>query len=89
MIAAAKRVKSRVLLVGVKMPPNYGADYNQAFEAVFTDLASEHKTALVPFMFEGFAEKREYYQPDNLHPTGAAQPLILETVWKALKPMLR
>ena len=56
---------------------------------IFTDLAKEHKAGLVPFFFEGFADKREYYQPDNLHPTAAAQPILLENVWKALKPMLR
>jgi acyl-CoA thioesterase-1 len=89
MIAQAKAAKSRVLLVAVKMPPNYGADYNRAFDAAFTELAREHKTGLVPFLFEGFAEKREYYQPDNLHPTAEAQPMLLENVWKALKPMLK
>jgi acyl-CoA thioesterase-1 len=89
MITEAKAAGSRVLLVGVKMPPNYGADYNRAFDAAYTDLARQHKTGLVPFLFEGFAEKREFYQPDNLHPTAAAQPMLLENVWKALKPMLR
>ncbi len=89
MIGEAKAAGSRVLLVGVKMPPNYGADYNRAFDAAYTDLAKQHKTGLVPFLFEGFAGKREYYQPDNLHPTAAAQPILLENVWKALKPMLK
>ena len=89
MIAEARAAGSRVLLVGVKMPPNYGADYNRAFDAAYTDLAKQHKTGLVPFLFEGFANKREYYQPDNLHPTAAAQPILLENVWKVLKPMLK
>ena len=89
MIAEAKAAGSRVVLVGVKMPPNYGAEYNRAFDAAYTDLAKEHKTGLVPFLFEGFADKREFYQPDNLHPTAAAQPILLENVWKALKPMLK
>jgi len=89
MIAEAKAARSRVVLVGVKMPPNYGQDYNKAFDAAFTDLAKEQKTGLVPFFFEGFADKREFYQADNLHPTAAAQPLLLENVWKALKPMLK
>ena len=89
MILAAKAASSRVLLVGVKMPPNYGQDYNRAFDAAYVELAKEHKTGLVPFFFEGFADKREYYQPDNLHPTAAAQPILLENVWKALKPMLK
>ena len=89
MIESAKAAGSRVLLVGVKMPPNYGVDYNRAFDAAYTDLAKAHKTGLVPFLFEGFADKREYYQPDNLHPTAAAQPILLENVWKGLKPMLK
>ena len=89
MIAQARAAGSKVLLVGVKMPPNYGPDYNRAFDAAYRDLAKEHKTGFVPFFFEGFADKREYYQPDNLHPTAAAQPLLLENVWKALKPMLK
>ncbi len=89
MIRLAQAAGSRVVLVGVRMPPNYGAEYNRAFEAAFTELAKERKTGLVPFFFEGFAEKREFYQPDNLHPTAAAQPMLLENVWKALKPMLK
>jgi acyl-CoA thioesterase-1 len=89
MIAQARAAGSKVLLVGVKMPPNYGPDYNRAFEAAYLELAREHKTALVPFFFEGFADKREFYQQDNLHPTAAAQPILLENVWKALKPMLK
>ena len=89
MIQEARAAKSRVLLVGVRMPPNYGADYTRAFEATYTELAKEYKTGLVPFLFEGFADRRDYYQSDNLHPTAEAQPLLLDNVWKALKPMLR
>jgi len=89
MIEQARAAGSRVVLVGVRLPPNYGADYNRAFEAAFTDIAKAHKTGLVPFLFEGFAEKREYYLPDNIHPTAAAQPILLENVWKVLKPMLK
>lgn len=89
MISAAQTAGSRVLLVGVQMPPNYGEDYNRAFDAVYTGLAKEHRTALVPFLFEGFADKREFFQADNLHPTAAAQPMLLENVWKSLKPLLK
>lgn len=89
MIAAAKAAKSRVLLVGMKMPPNYGEDYNRAFEAAFGELAKEHKTGLVAFLFAGFADSREYFQADNIHPTAAAQPLLLDNVWKPLMPMLK
>ncbi len=89
MIRQAKAIGSRVVLVGIKMPPNYGADYNRAFDAAYTDLAKQHKIALVPFFFEGIADRREFFQPDNLHPTAAAQPVLLETVWKVLKPLLK
>jgi acyl-CoA thioesterase-1 len=89
MINEAKAVGSRVLLVGIRMPPNYGPDYNRAFDAAYRDLAKEHKTGFVPFFFEGVVQDRTFFQPDNLHPTAAAQPVLLDTVWKALKPMLK
>ncbi len=88
-IKAAQSVKARVVLVGMQMPPNYGPQYTQAFANAFTDLARQHKTALVPFLLTAIAEKDQYFQSDNLHPTAAAQPLILETVWKELAPMVR
>jgi acyl-CoA thioesterase-1 len=78
-----------VLLLGVKMPPNYGEDYTKGFEAVYRDLAKTHRTALVPFLLEDFADKPEFFQPDRIHPTEAAQPLMLERVWPALKPLLK
>ncbi len=88
-IRAAQGSKARVLLVGMKMPPNYGPDYTQQFERSYTELANEFKLALVPFLLEGLAERRELYQPDNLHPVAAAQPMVLETVWKQLAPLLK
>ena len=89
MITEAKAAGSRVVLVGIKMPPNYGPDYNRAFDAAYTDLAKEHKVSLVPFLMEGIAHKRDFFQPDNLHPTVAAQPVLLDNVWKVLKPLLK
>ena len=88
MIRDAQANKARVLLVGVKMPPNYGEEYTQSFDAVFRELARTHKTALVPFLLEDFAGKREFFQPDRIHPTVEAQPLMLERVWRALRPLL-
>jgi acyl-CoA thioesterase-1 len=79
---------ARVLLVGVKMPHNYGEEYTTAFESVYRELAKTHRTALVPFILEDFAGKPEFFQPDRLHPTEAAQPLMLERVWRGLKPLL-
>jgi acyl-CoA thioesterase-1 len=89
MIQDAQAQGARVLLLGVKMPPNYGEDYTKGFEAIFRDVAKTHRTALVPFLLEDFAEKPEFFQPDRIHPTEAAQPLMLERVWPALKPLLR
>lgn len=88
-VEAAKRRGARVLLVGMRMPPNYGPPYMREFEAVFAEVARRHKVPLVPFMLEGVAERRELMQPDNIHPATAAQPMILETVWKELLPLLK
>jgi acyl-CoA thioesterase-1 len=88
-IEQAQKAGARVVLVGMKLPPNYGPDYTQAFEAAFGELARRYTTALVPFLLEDFAEKPELFQPDRIHPTEAAQPLMLERVWKALAPLLR
>jgi acyl-CoA thioesterase-1 len=88
MVQDAKAAGARVLLVGMKMPPNYGPDYAQAFEAAFAEAAKQHKVPLVPFLLEGFAEKPELFQPDRIHPTEAAQPLMMERIWKGLRPLL-
>lgn len=89
MIDAAQRAKSRVVLVGMRIPPNYGPQYTEKFQNTYSDIAKKRRLPLVPFLLEGFAEKRDYFLSDNLHPTAAAQPLILETVWKALAPQLK
>lgn len=88
-IERAQRAGARVLLLGMKMPPNYGPQYSEAFEAAYARLAKRYRVAFVPFMLEGFAEKPEYFQGDLLHPGEAAQPLIAERVWRALAPLLR
>lgn len=88
MIRASQAAGARVLLVGMKLPPNYGPDYTAEFESAFAELANRHKTALVPFLLEGFAEKPGLFQADRIHPTEAAQPLMLDRVWKALRPLL-
>ncbi|HEX6266742.1 MAG TPA: arylesterase, partial [Burkholderiales bacterium] len=88
-IEQAQKAGARVLLVGMKLPPNYGPEYTEAFEAAFGDLAKRYRTALVPFLLEDFATRPELFQPDRIHPTEAAQPLMMERVWKALQPLLR
>ena len=89
MIVMAQKAGSKVLLVGMRLPPNYGPGYVQRFDATFAELARAHKTALVPFLFEGFGEDNAMFQPDRIHPTAAAQPRLLDNVWSALQPMLR
>jgi acyl-CoA thioesterase I len=89
MIEQSRKAGARVLLVGMRMPPNYGPDFTEKFDAAFGELAKQHKTALVPFLMEDFADKPDHFQPDRIHPTEAAQPLMLERVWKALQPLLK
>ena len=88
-LSASRRARARVLLVGMRMPPNYGASYTQAFAAVYADLAREYKTALVPYLLQGMDRQRELFQADDLHPTAAAQPILLENVWNSLLPLLQ
>ena len=88
-IQRSQKAGAHVLLVGMKLPPNYGEAYTRAFENAFADVAKRHRVALVPFMLEGFAEKPEFFQPDRIHPTAGAQPLILDRVWEGLRPLLK
>lgn len=89
MIDASRQAGAKVLLIGMRMPPNYGPDYTTRFEKAFQDLARTNKLRLVPFMMEGFADQRAYFQQDGIHPVADAQPLILDTIWRELKPLLR
>jgi acyl-CoA thioesterase-1 len=89
MVAAAQKSASRVLLVGVRLPPNYGPAYVRRFAAIFSEVAKARKVALVPFLFEGFGEDNAMFQPDRIHPVAAAQPRLLDNVWPALEPLLR
>ena len=89
MVRAARGHQARVLLVGMKLPPNYGADYSTGFEQTFVSVAQQEKAALLPFLLEPIALDTAAYQPDGLHPVAAAQPKILAHVWTALKPLLK
>ncbi len=89
MIQLIQKAGARPLLVGIQLPPNYGPAYTSRFRDLYAALARERKTALVPFLMEGVALEERYMQADGLHPNAAGQPLLLDTVWRALKPMLR
>lgn len=88
-VRASQMAKCRVLLVGMRLPPNYGDAYNRAFEKVYVELARQYKTALLPYLFEGFGEKFELFQPDRIHPKAQAHPRMLANVWPVLQPLLR
>ena len=87
-IERCRQNKAKVLLVGVRLPPNYGPAYNQRFAALYRGLAERYDIPLVPRMLEQVAERREWMQPDGVHPTAEAQPQIMQNVWAGLKPML-
>ena len=88
MIAQAKTVNAKVLLLGMRIPPNYGSKYSKNFSSTYANLAKQHNIALVPFLLEGVAGKPELIQADGLHPIAAAQPKLLENVWETLEKML-
>jgi acyl-CoA thioesterase-1 len=89
MIRLARQAKAEPVLVGLMIPPNYGIDYAAQFRDMYADLAAREKIALVPFLLEGIADKPEFFQRDQLHPTAEAQPRIAENVWPTLAPLLK
>ena len=88
MVVAAQKAGSHVLILGMRVPPNYGPAYVQRFAGIFGEVAKAHNAAVVPFMFEGFGEDNAMFQPDGVHPVAAAQGKLLDNAWPALKPLL-
>ncbi len=88
MVRASKDAGAKVLLVGMRMPPNLGRAYTEGFEANFREVAKAEGVALLPFLLEPVAADRANFQADNLHPTAEVQPQLLDHVWKALEPLL-
>ncbi len=88
MVQQARKAGTRVLILGMKLPPNYGLRYTTAFADVFPQVAKEQDVALVPFLLEGAAGLPLMTQADGIHPTAAAQPRLLDNVWPVLKPLL-
>jgi acyl-CoA thioesterase I len=89
MIRSAKASKARVLLVGMKLPPNYGPDYARQFDQTFVDVSQREKVPLLPFLLEPLGARLDNFQADGLHPTADAQSKILDHVWPALKALLK
>jgi acyl-CoA thioesterase I len=79
----------KVIVAGMKVPPNMGGDYGRKFEAVFVDLAKKNKAVLIPFVLEGVGGSRELNLADGIHPTAKGHEIVAANVWKALEPVLR
>ena len=88
MVEASQEAGAEVLLLGIDIPPNYGQAYRDAFTGVYHRLADDYDLPLVPFLLEGVALEETLMQDDGIHPTAAAQPVILENVWPTLAPLL-
>jgi acyl-CoA thioesterase-1 len=87
-VEASRKAGAKVLLVGMRIPPNYGKVYTRRFEALYAEVARQQNAALVPFMLQGFADKREWFQSDGIHPAIEAQPRILDNIYRRLRALL-
>ena len=88
LVEQAQAADARVLVVGVRLPPNYGSAYAEQFQQLYVEVAEDTGAALVPRLLAGVAEDRDLMLADGLHPTAAAQPQLLENVWAQLLPLL-
>lgn len=88
MIQMAQKAQIKVLLIGMRIPLNYGPLYNENFYQIYADLAKKYSVAFLPFLLEHVARDSDLFQFDGIHPTSEAQPIILDTVWPYLKPLL-
>ena len=88
MLEKAQERGAQVLLLGIRIPPNYGRTYTERFEAIYPDLAERYGVALIPFMLEGIWNQDGMMQDDGIHPTAEAQPKIADKVWETLQEML-
>lgn len=87
-VGRARAAGAQVLLLGMKIPPNYGKRYTELFEKVYADLAAKRGLPLVPFLLDGVGGHDALMQADGIHPNQQAQPLLLDQVWRKLEPML-
>jgi acyl-CoA thioesterase I len=92
MTQAAQNTHAKVLLVGMQLPPNYGADYSRQFASTFEKTAAAKKTGLVPFFLKGIADDADplkFFQADRIHPKEEAHPIMLANLWPELKKLLK
>ncbi len=89
MARASREAGARVLIVGMRIPPNYGRDYAQRFAGMYATVAREENARLAPFLMDGIATDRAMFQADGIHPNEAAQPRLLDNVWPQLEPLLQ
>lgn len=89
MISQSKKAKAKVLLIGMRIPPNYGPQYTESFSNTYPQLSQQHKVSLVPFMLENIAAQPNLIQDDGLHPNALGQPMMLNNIWPKLQLMLK
>ena len=89
MVELVTSQNSQALLVGMRIPPNYGPDYTEGFFSLYTDLASEYQVPVVPFFLEGVALNPDLMQNDGIHPNADGQPMLLANINQALQPLLQ
>lgn len=87
-VASSQKAGARVLVVGMRMPPNLGPKYTREFESAFADISKQYHTAYLPFLLAPVAADRANFQEDNLHPIARVQPKLRDHVWTQLGPML-
>ena len=88
MIRRSQATGARVVLAGMRMPPNYGPRYSQEFQGMYADLSRQHELPLIPFVLEGVALDQSLMQADGMHPNARAQPMLLNKIWPQLEPLL-
>jgi acyl-CoA thioesterase-1 len=86
---AVSKADAKLMLIGIRMPPNYGRDYADKFFAMYGTLSKDLKAPLVPFMLDGVVDKPQLFQPDRLHPLAEAHPIILANIWPTLQKTIK
>lgn len=89
MVTLSQKQDAKVMLIGMRMPPNYGRAYTERFFGMYSTLSKDLKAPLVPFMLEGVADKPALFQADRLHPNAQAHPIILKNIWPTFSSLIR